>query len=138
MLQERRLWNVRCFSSKSYPYVGPPPPEFNVCERPGCKTTAECDPGYACFPADTLGHPIGACEPALCKSDADCTRDSGGRCMPVEDPCWGTLTTLACVYPRGGCRKNSDCSSDEPPFTVGETFCENGDCIDVLQGTICE
>jgi hypothetical protein len=90
-----------------------------------------------CFPAGTLGHPIGQCESALCLTDADCVELPDGRCMPVEDGCYGKLVLLACVYPDGGCRTTADCSSDTPPFEVGETYCDSGSCAKVLAGTFC-
>lgn len=128
---------LHCYSSNSYPVVGPPQPEFNVCERPGCATTADCGQQQACFPAGTLGHPVGQCESALCGTDAECTLFTGGRCLPVQEECWGRFVMLACVYPQDGCRRNADCSNAKPPFTVGMKYCDRGSCTEVLQGTIC-
>ena len=44
-----------------------------------------------------------------------------------------------CAYAGlGACRRNADCSADAPPFTVGEKYCDEGSCLTVLSGTVCE
>jgi hypothetical protein len=130
-----------CYSSDWFPWFGPDrPPTFNLCTKDTCAGDSDClNDGEVCVESGTLGHPIRQCVSALCHSDGDCTDFPGGRCVPMADECYGGYWGFACTYAGPGfCRTNADCSRDQPPFGVGESYCSIGSCQTVLAGTICE
>jgi hypothetical protein len=128
---------LSCFSTRAFNYDNQS--EFNVCTSDECTRDSDCSNDTICVPKGTLGRPIAFCISAVCHSDADCTDDGAGRCVPMIDECSGGYWTFACAYARpGSCKTNADCSSDAPPFGPGERYCHLGSCSQVLAGTICE
>jgi hypothetical protein len=94
---------------------------YNVCRSDGCASDADCAAmGGVCgprgFTTDDLvqGGAIRQCLKANCKSNADCTAETGGMCALVQNGCvpssggiW-VPAQLACVY-ANGCTSQSDC-----------------------------
>lgn len=132
-----------CFTLHS-PYDAPGE-AYNLCLADLCSSDADCDQFdvlYRCAPPNTFGFPMRHCIQRTCAQDEDCVERGAGCCAPVEDDCrrpdattWWVL--LECVY-ADGCRRNADCSQDEPPFDVGESFCDPlmASCSTILQGTL--
>jgi hypothetical protein len=102
-----------CFASTTLPACGGMPvPEMNECMKDQCASDADCTgpiggPGV-CLPVGAYGLPTRWCFSAACRTNADCTAAPGGECRPIENPCCGFPSGLACVYP-GGCSKQADC-----------------------------
>jgi hypothetical protein len=81
----------------------------NVCATLGCTTNADCQDKETCILAGTLDHLSNSCVPGGCRLDSDCKASPGGKCESVTPNCCAGALGLYCVYPTGGCRKNSDC-----------------------------
>jgi hypothetical protein len=112
----------------------------NVCRSDSCASDADCAAmGGVCGPRGfssedkVEGGAIRQCLKAACKSNAECTAQTGGMCALVQGGCvpaaGGTQTfapaQLACVYPNG-CTSYSDCP--------GQSSCQvlNGKGVCVL------
>jgi len=84
-----------------------------------------CNLAEACFPVDETGT-AGACLPADCAGDAQCTTTA---CTAQQTQACGTGQTCGNVNPqtgRGTC-KTADKCDDAHPCTVGT--CTNGECL---------
>jgi hypothetical protein len=95
--------------------AGPFMPPHNECVTEQCTKDADCAAVVSqvptiCAPAGTIGYPTRFCFIAYCRTNADCTAASGGRCATIGQPCCTTPAGLGCVYP-GGCAQDSDCQS---------------------------
>jgi hypothetical protein len=106
----------KCYSTDSFPSCGgPAQPHENLCLSDECTTDDECVSGadifaQLCAPAGFNGSPVRACFTAYCHTDADCTAQPCGACVPITGPCCDFPTGLGCVYP-GGCTTNAECPS---------------------------
>lgn len=115
-----------CLVAPVVPYCGGPQPlEYNVCATDQCTSDSDCaDWGGICLPAPMLGRKVRACMYAACQVNADCTKEPGGYCAPVQDPCCGSPSGLYCVYPSNGCRSDGDCASGWCVPTEDEGICQ--------------
>lgn len=117
--------NQKCYPSYGYcgGIVGP----MNQCLADACMTDKDCKmAGTVCVAPGLMGNPVFSCIVATCKVDTDCKAQAGGKCAPVHDKCCD-LEQLACVYPNGGCRKNSDCPGGYCDVdATGAAVCKQG------------
>ncbi len=119
-----------CYAGPVVPHCGGAiPSNQNVCAKDFCSSDADCGNGEVCLPAGVLGNEVRACLSAKCRTDADCTVETGGQCAPVMNPCCNAASGLFCVYP-GGCRKTSDCAVGKYCSTAsGEPTCVQGAAV---------
>jgi hypothetical protein len=126
----------KCYSTGVFPSCGGPAvPIFNACLVDQCTSDDDCPvtngvPSQACFPAGAYEDPLRACYPAYCHTDADCTAQPCGACVPVVGPCCSVPAGLGCVYP-GGCHTNADCATGtvcelDPKTGTGTCFSPMG------------
>jgi hypothetical protein len=99
----------RCVRGPLAPRCGGLLTSGNVCATLGCTTNADCNDNETCVLAGTLDHLSNSCVPGGCRLDSDCKASPGGKCESVTPNCCTGASGLFCVYPTGGCRRNSDC-----------------------------
>jgi hypothetical protein len=73
----------------------------------GCVQDSDCGESQVCFCRD----PIGTCESAGCRSDADCPPDY--PCTGNQRPPGGSVI-FACQTPLDECQADSDCEDPDP------------------------
>jgi hypothetical protein len=74
------------------------------CNQGGCRTDADCGPGFICVCDD----PVGQCFEASCVTDADCP--SGMLCASyLTCPGTGAFQAFACQSPSDACGGTVDC-----------------------------
>jgi hypothetical protein len=96
----------------------------------GCTSDNDCIFGFICV----CGDPIGVCEQASCKTDADCPNGSSCAEYDPNDLACGTVG-FACQSPYDQCLTNADCAgieADGEPticqMTDGIRICTHGAC----------
>jgi hypothetical protein len=102
----------RCVLSPLIPQCGGPSEiPHNVCtdQQNQCDNAQDCD-GNLCVDPGTIGNKVRQCLPTKCGTDAECTAEAGGLCELVFG-CCDLAVGLYCVYPTGGCRRDSDCGA---------------------------
>lgn len=113
-------------------YCGGPAPLFaNACVSTDEQCLQlDCGKGdAACAPPGVFGFSTAHCVARACRGNEDCTAAAGGACIPVADPCCGSVAGFFCAYPDGGCRDGVDCGEGEycqPDFATGVASCVEG------------
>lgn len=104
----------KCYSTTALANCGGPAmAPYNLCVADQCTDDASCagslsDVPMLCLPAGVFGFVARFCLTAYCHTNADCTAQPGGACVPIRSSCCGTPVGIACVYP-GGCSDDADC-----------------------------
>jgi len=95
-------------------------PVGNACNCDACSTDADCAADLpadstvaACVPPGALGSYTASCVYGVCRTDADCTEESGGQCIygfaATHGGCDLRLV-LSCAYPSDPCQvRYGDC-----------------------------
>jgi hypothetical protein len=94
----------------------------NSCVTDQCGLNNDCGAGTVCVPAGALGRLAATCLAADCVTDADCTIEPGGHCVPWTGPCSCYPDRLSCVYP-GGCASSADCLVSACTMENGKPVC---------------
>lgn len=81
----------------------------------GCVSDADCGSDEVCV----CGNPVGACVPATCRDDDDCS--TGMKCAQWYDAniTCGPSAVLTCQTPGDECATDTDCNADEDSFCSG-------------------
>ena len=104
----------KCYNTMNLPCQSTASADYNTCVTDGCVSDAQCIAGglpAICTPAGAFGMAERVCMLAYCHTNTDCNAKPGGSCVPIEGECCSLPDGLGCLYP-GGCRRQSDCSSD--------------------------
>lgn len=108
---------------------GVQPEESTECMYDGCSSDADCASNEVCLTRGAFGEPVSRCAPTFCRTDAECTAGTAGRCTPFVDPCSGRFRASVCTYEESECRTSADC-----PAQHGRAECiaygETTRCID--------
>lgn len=123
-----------CHRADFGPFCGGISPlEYTVCLSDLCQMDQDCpdvpETDYVCAPEHTFGRPVRHCLRAGCRTDADCTEESGGVCAPVTTACCSAVTALACVYPSDGCTNAAECPDGYCEVGVARARCVEGEFL---------
>lgn len=105
-----------CKTGKCYEWPTAPecsgmvPAPHNVCASDGCQNNADCSSTGTegiCVPGGVWSYKVAGCLTVACRKDSECTAGSGGRCLPLQDPCCGVVEGMYCQYPDNGCKAHA-------------------------------
>jgi hypothetical protein len=98
-------------------FCGGAVPQGNVCRYDLCASDADCKaqtPTGAtvatCLPSGALGNFFAKCAYGGCRTDADCTKNPGGRCaygLAASNGVCSLVNVLFCAYPSDPCGEAS-------------------------------